>query len=134
MAVGWLVVYAGSPQACDQGATLPQSTWTTVLRWSRLAAVPRRLTQTERRHVERTNRLGLDDDRTEGNVLQTRCDQHEIIIANRDGEVTLRLHDDARSACASVDIGTYLEAEGVKETEQLFETYEISVASVRSAR
>ena len=92
---------------------------------------PRRLTETERRQKERTNRLGIDDDRTEGNVVSVGQDERGpfAVIANRDGQVTVLLQCDG--GCPKVQAGQYLEADGVKEHEQLFTAYNITVTSVR---
>jgi choline-sulfatase len=48
---------------------------------------PRRLTETQRQQRERTNQLGLDDARTEGNVLEVHLDASPpyVVIAMRDG-------------------------------------------------
>jgi hypothetical protein len=92
---------------------------------------PRRLTATERRQKERTNRLGLDDDHTEGNVMGVGEDERGpfATIANRDGLVTVLLRCDG--GCPKVQAGQYLEASGVKENELLFTAEDISVSSVR---
>jgi hypothetical protein len=90
---------------------------------------PRRLTETERQQHERTNRSGLDDARTEGNVLAVGCDAAvpTITIANRDGPVEVRLLGEAAAACRSAEVGDYLEVDGVKQTEQLYEADTITV-------
>ena len=90
----------------------------------------RRLTETQRQQKERTNRLGLDDERTEGDVVAVRCADgpyREVDIANRDGVVTLRLIRDAASECERIDPGDYLEADGEKEHEQLYWIDELTV-------
>ena len=91
---------------------------------------PARLTEQQHQEKERTNRLGRDDYHTEGNVLATACDADvpNVTIANRDGAVVVQLTGDARGACASLRSGQYLEADGVKVNESLFdaETVEVS--------
>lgn len=93
----------------------------------------RRLTETQKQQKERTNRLGLDDYRTEGNAVATRCDAAipEVDIANRDGLVTLRLLRDAAPQCKDVRPGDYAEADGVKLHEHLYDVYDLTVRKGR---
>jgi len=81
---------------------------------------PRRLTETQRQQRERSNQLGLDDYRTEGNVLDVRlgADQPYVVIGTRDGRQTIYLN--CGDHCPDVRVGDYVEADGVKENEQVF--------------
>ena len=96
------------------------------------------LVRTFRRLVrsrERSNASGLDDYSTEGNVVEVRCDTSTpavydvpepthvpyLVIGTRDGHQQLRLIKGAREQCASARVGDYAEADGSKETEQLFD-------------
>jgi hypothetical protein len=90
---------------------------------------PDRLTAEQRQQHDRTNRLGLDDYRTEGNVVAVRpeAEPPEIVLANRDGPVVVQLLGDARDAASTAQTGDYLEADGVKETEQLFQAESVTI-------
>ena len=87
----------------------------------------RRLTETQRQQRERTNTSGLDDYRTEGNVVEVHLDANPpyVVLGMRDGNQTVRLTcgDD----CPDIKVGDYIEAEGVKENEQLFEAESVVV-------
>jgi hypothetical protein len=88
---------------------------------------PRRLTETQRQQRERTNNSGLDDYRTEGNVVEVHLDANPpyVVVAMRDGKQTVRLScgDD----CPEIRVGDYIEADGSKENEQLFDAESIVV-------
>jgi hypothetical protein len=88
------------------------------------------LTSDERRQRASTNRLGSDDVHTEGNVLQVACTDEppSLLIGMRDGEQTVRLHDNARRVCGSVRVGDYVMADGTKEHEFLFDADELEIA------
>jgi hypothetical protein len=99
---------------------------------------PDKLTEEERQQKGRTNRAGLDEYRTEGDVIGVRCtpdqptpptipdsapdhgdgDVPYAIIATRDGAQKVRLQHDARLACSSIHVGDYIEADGLKQTER----------------
>ncbi|MCC6178227.1 MAG: sulfatase-like hydrolase/transferase [Chloroflexi bacterium] len=81
---------------------------------------PRKETETQRQQRERTNASGLDDYRTEGNVVETHLDATppSIVIGMRDGNQIVRLA--CQGGCPDIRVGDYVEADGVKETEQLF--------------
>jgi hypothetical protein len=85
------------------------------------------LTETGRLQRDRTSAAGLDDERTEGNVLATRCTVHEIDIGSKDGTVLLRLRGSSRNDCQHVRIGDYIKAEGLKEHELLYWIDELSI-------
>ncbi|MFN0070036.1 MAG: beta strand repeat-containing protein [Chloroflexota bacterium] len=98
----------------------------------------RKLTETERQQAQRTNRSGLDDYRTEGNLVLSSCDDERrepfqdpfipyAVIATRDGEQRLLLLHDTRHQCRQMKDGDYLEADGVKLNEQLFETENVTI-------
>jgi hypothetical protein len=84
---------------------------------------PQKLTDEERQQRQRTNRSNRDDEHTEGNVTAVACDAAipTITIANRDGLVEIQLLHEAAESCSSARVGDYLEADGVKQTEQLFD-------------
>ncbi len=86
-------------------------------------------TEEQELQKERTNTGGRDDVATEGNVLAVHCDEepHWVLIANRDGDVKLLLHHEARAACREIRVGDYLEASGEKEHEQLFEAHDLTI-------
>jgi CSLREA domain-containing protein len=90
---------------------------------------PQKLTDEERQQRQRTNRSGRDDEHTEGNVTAVACDASipTITIANRDGLVEIQLLHEAVQSCSSARIGDYLEADGVKQTEQLFDADTITL-------
>jgi CSLREA domain-containing protein len=90
---------------------------------------PRKETEEERRQREHTNRGGQDDVYVEGNVVETRCDLAwpTVIIANRDGNVEVRLVKEAVSACRSIQVGDYLEADGEKQHEFLFDADTVEI-------
>jgi uncharacterized repeat protein (TIGR01451 family) len=81
---------------------------------------PRRLTENERQQRQHTNQGGSDDYHTEGNVVEVHLgpDQFYVVIGTRDGLVTVMLP--CTSNCPPVLPGDYLDADGTKDTEQLF--------------
>lgn len=101
----------------------------------------RPLTETQRQQRQRSNASGLDDERTEGEVMAVRCsagpiddpvgwmddgkDTPYVVIANRDGLQKVRLWKDAKSACDWIRVGQYLTATGQKESEQLFNAEDV---------
>lgn len=87
----------------------------------------RKLTEERRQQTERTNQHGLDDYRTEGNVIEVNfnADQPFAIVAMRDGPQRILLP--CKDGCPDVRVGDYLEADGVKENEQLFYAENISL-------
>ena len=70
-----------------------------------------------------------DDTRTEGNVVEIdlRANPRTIVIVNRDGRVTLRLHGDALESLESLAVGQYVVATGTKEHEHLYDIYDLSI-------
>lgn len=108
-----------------------------------------RETETRRLQREHTNQAGLDDYRTEGNVLGTRCDLSQtlptgqagtpslpddvpyVLIGTRDGVQQIHLHGPAAPECPSIRPGDYLQAEGEKQSEQFFDATDLSVESRR---
>jgi uncharacterized repeat protein (TIGR01451 family) len=112
---------------------------------------PSRLTEEQRQQTARTNRAGLDEYRTEGNVVGVRCTAEQptppaipdsapdrddgdvpyAIIVNRDGPQKVRLIGEARLACTRIEPGTYLEADGVKQHEALFDAESVTIRRPR---
>jgi hypothetical protein len=88
---------------------------------------PRSLLTPQQR--ERTNRSGHDDVHTEGHVVATECgaEPPSVTIANRDGKVLIRLFKDAAGVCREARPGDYLEVDGEKVHEALFEAYDATV-------
>jgi hypothetical protein len=90
---------------------------------------PRKLTEEQRRQKERSNAGSEEDERVEGNVIAVHCDRTppEIVIVNRDGEVTLRLVRGAASLCQSARPGMYLTSDNAeKHHEQLYDVFDFS--------
>jgi hypothetical protein len=89
----------------------------------------RKKTEEQRQQAARTNRSSLDDYRTEGNAVETNCDAEwpSVTIANRDGNVVLRLIHDAKGGCRLVQPGDYVEAIGEKQHEQLYDAHQLRV-------
>jgi hypothetical protein len=90
---------------------------------------PRKETDEERQQRHRTNASNRDDEHTEGNVLAVTCDADPptITIANRDGDVDIHLQGDAAQACRSARVGDYLEADGEKQNEQLYDASDVTL-------
>jgi streptogramin lyase len=88
---------------------------------------PKRETETERRQRERTNRLGLDDYHTEGNVVEVHLDEDPpfVVIGTRDGLVNVELACGA--SCPTIRVGDYLNAEGEKIHEGRFIATDLDV-------
>jgi hypothetical protein len=90
----------------------------------------RRETEEARQQRERTNHSNKDDYVLEGNVVglcESGSDPPCVIVANRDGNVKVILLGDASKAAGSVKVGDYLEADGEKIHEGLFEAESVSV-------
>ena len=90
---------------------------------------PRRETEEERQQRERTNRGNKADVHTEGNVTAVACDAPwpSVTIANRDGLVQVRLVKGAQQQCSAIQVGDYLEVDGEKVHEQLFDAEDITI-------
>lgn len=106
----------------------------------------RKLTEEEKLQRERTNTGGFDDIRTQGNVVGVRCDLGAAIpaqaqgvvpfnrddvpyalIATGDGIQQVRLLFDTVTQCGSIQEGDYLEVDGVKQTESLFDAESVTI-------
>ena len=61
--------------------------------------------------------------------METHCDQAwpSVVIANRDGLVEIRLLKEARNACAAIQVGDYLEVDGEKQHEALFDADSVEI-------
>jgi hypothetical protein len=92
---------------------------------------PRKQTEEQRQQRQRTNRSGLDDYRTEGNVAEVHQDEQPpyVVIGNKDGLVRVNLL--CGNQCPKVQVGDYLEAEGEKQHEQLYDATDVTVKHVR---
>jgi CSLREA domain-containing protein len=88
---------------------------------------PRKETDEQRQQRERTNASNRDDYYTEGNVVEVHqdVDPSYVVIGNKDGlqRVILR----CGSQCPTIRVGDYLEADGEKINEQLFEATDVAV-------
>jgi uncharacterized repeat protein (TIGR01451 family) len=93
----------------------------------------------ERRRSEAEHRQEQEDEETQGNVVAVSCDETEprtlqpeighdgkdvpyVVIVTLDGNQKVRLRGrDARNACSTIRVGHYLETNGEKQSEQLFD-------------
>ena len=89
------------------------------------------LSEDERRNKEHGNRLGKDDYETQGDVVEVHCDAStpEVVIANRDGNVVVRILAKSRDfQCSWVKVGDYLMVDsGEKQNEQLYDAYDLTL-------
>jgi hypothetical protein len=85
-------------------------------------------TEEQSQQEQHTNRAGQDDYGSEGNVIAivTDADEPEIVIANRDGKVTVILR--CGSQCPDIKVGDYVVFEGEKINELLYIATDISVS------
>jgi hypothetical protein len=88
---------------------------------------PRKLTEEERQQRQHTNTGNKADVDTEGNVLEVHLDASPpyIVIGNRDGLVVVRLL--CGDQCPTIRVGDYVQIEGTKEHEQLYDAEEVDV-------
>lgn len=86
---------------------------------------------------DRTNKSGHYEWAVEGNVMEVLCDKSQpsmlggpypsadgyvsIVIANMDGFVRLRLIKGADKSCNSIRVGDYVQADGYKQHENLYD-------------
>jgi hypothetical protein len=99
------------------------------------------------RRTRRNNATrGEDESRTEGDVVGVRCSASDpvpelstgfivhpemvpyAVIGTRDGAQQLLLIHEAATSCTSIQVGDYLEADGEKQSEELFHAHEVDVA------
>jgi hypothetical protein len=90
---------------------------------------PQKETESERQQRQRTNQGGSDDTHVEGNVVAVHPEARPpyVVIADRDGLVQVNLIGDAASSAGSIQVGDYLQVEGEKQTEALFEASEVTI-------
>jgi hypothetical protein len=88
---------------------------------------PRTVTEEQRRQRQRTNAGNRADMATEGNVTEvTRTpDGLVIVIANADGLV--RIVYPCGSSCPTIRVGNYVQVDGTKDNEQLYQADEVTV-------
>jgi hypothetical protein len=88
---------------------------------------PRKRTEAQRLQRARTNQGSRDDIATEGNVAEVHLDADPpyVIIGNRDGAVVVRLYCGNR--CPVIKVGDYIEVDGAKEHEQLYDAEQVRV-------
>ena len=109
-----------------------------------------KLTKEQRQQKARSNRSGLGDYGTEGQVVGVRCslatpvpqlarqavpfDASQapyVLLANQDGIQQVRLLDEAARQCSSTRVGDYLKADGEKHHEFLFDAQDLTVERSR---
>ena len=85
-------------------------------------------TEDERRERQHTNRSNRDQYSLEGNVVEVHQDAEPpyVIVANIDGLVKVVLY--CKDQCPTIRVGDYLEADGEKVHEHLFEATDVSVS------
>ena len=83
----------------------------------------------QQRPKDRTNRGSRDDDFVEGNVAEIHpdADNPYVVIGNRDGLVKMLLIHEAAYSAKRIKVGDYLEADGTKEHEFLFEADSVKI-------
>lgn len=138
-----------TPTPTSTATVTPTATLTPVPVKDEPAEKPRPRTETQRQQDERGNQYGLDQYRTEGNVvgiltgpgstLQTipgldlsGLDLRDergpfLLIATGDGLQVVRLSGAAAQQASTVRLGDYVQVEGTKEHEQLFDGEQITV-------
>lgn len=86
-------------------------------------------TEEQQQQQQLTNASNRDDVSIEGNVVAVFADEQPpyVVIANRDGLVKVVLYKDAAKVAGSIRVGDYLEADGEKQHEQLFDAYDLSI-------
>jgi hypothetical protein len=91
----------------------------------------RNLTDDEKRNRAHGNKAGKDDYETQGDVVEVHCDASppEIVIANRDGNVVVRvLAKSSDFQCSWASVGDYLTVDsGEKQNEQLYDAYDLTL-------
>lgn len=87
-----------------------------------------RETEEQRQQRQLTNRSNRDDVYTEGNVVEVHPDEQPpfVVMVNRDGRVQVVLR--CGEQCPSIQVGDYLEADGTKQHEGLFEATDVTVS------
>lgn len=88
---------------------------------------PRKETEEQRQQEQRTDRSNRSDYVTEGNVIEVVADEQglTIVIGNIDGRVIVRLRCGTR--CPAIGVGDYVEVDGEKVHEQLYEAESVTV-------
>lgn len=89
---------------------------------------PKPKSETQRQQDDHTNQAGRDDYHTEGNVTEVALDAVPpyAMIATRDGLVQVVLN--CEDGCPAIRVGDYLQADGVKENEGLFNADEVTIS------
>jgi hypothetical protein len=89
---------------------------------------PRRQTQTQRQQHERTNQYGLDQYRTEGNVIGVERTATGLVITLALGRgETLEVVFTCQSGCPDVSAGQYVTATGESGDDGRFQADEVTV-------
>ena len=88
-------------------------------------------TDEERQQREHTNRGNRDDIATEGNITEVHLDADPpyLVIGNRDGAVIVRLM--CGDQCPVIRLGDYIEVDGEKQHEQLYDAEQVTVTRPR---
>jgi hypothetical protein len=89
---------------------------------------PKPRTDEQQQQHQNTNRGNRDDVYTEGNVVEVHQDEQQpyVVIANQDGLVRVNLL--CGSQCPVIRVGDYLEADGEKQHEALFDATDVTVS------
>lgn len=84
-------------------------------------------TQEQQQQRERTNRGNRDDIATEGNVTEVHLDANPpyVVLGNRDGAVRINLL--CGDQCPVIRVGDYIEVDGEKQHEQLYDAEQVTV-------
>jgi hypothetical protein len=91
----------------------------------------RKLTEEQRQQRQHTNTGNRDDVHTEGNVVAVFADADPpyVMIGTRDGQQRVNLL--CGTQCPTIRVGDYLEADGEKQHELLFDATDVSVSRAR---
>jgi hypothetical protein len=86
-----------------------------------------KLTEEQRQQKQHTNKGNRDDVYTEGNVVEVHQDEQPpyVVIGNKDGLVRVNLL--CGDQCPTIKVGDYLEADGEKQSEVLFDATDVDV-------
>ena len=106
----------------------------------------RKLTDEQRQQKERTNAGNRDDLHTEGTIVAIRLSLADpipvpkkgfivqpdavpyLLIENKDGVEEIELIGDAAKSALSIHVDDYVEADGSKESEELFIADDLSIS------
>jgi hypothetical protein len=88
-----------------------------------------RLTETQRQQKERTNQYGLDQYRTEGNVIAVERGEDGLVVTLALGRgETIDVVFACKHDCPNVRVGDYVEADGEVHDDGRFQADDIHIA------